>query len=139
MIRFANGHLSLDDTVFRSDPKPTSSKFTLVSFINPIGHVEIPRKVLVRGLKQFYFDLEYPSHYYALMTPGADPRVLREKVFFGRVKLHLLPDLLEKALWSKKHLIWFESKDLNANYRVRKNPLEKDTIKVIQRIMGCSE
>lgn len=139
VMRFAEGRLPLGEIVTDTTNRPLSTKFTLVENFFSIGHVDLCDKFLAKELKSFYQKLEYPSHYYTLLKPGADPKALRSKVAKGDVKLKLLCDLLPQALWAKKHLIWFESDDEHANFRVRSSTVANDTMAIVQGVMRCSE
>jgi len=137
-MTFAEGHLPLGRIIVDTYDRPKSTKFTVVENFFSIAHVDLCDKFLAKKLKSFYQQLEYPPHYYALLKPGADPKVLRSKVAKGEVKLKLLCDLLPQALWAKKHLIWFESDDEHANFRVRYSTLAQDTMAIVQGVMKCS-
>ena len=136
-MRFAEGHLPLGKTIVDTTSRPASTKFTLVKNWFAIGHIDLCPKFLARELKSFYRKLEYPSAYYALLKPGVDPKYLQKKIVSGEIKLQLLSDILKKAPWSKRHLIWFESTEEHANYRVSRSTIAKDTIAVIQGVMEC--
>lgn len=127
--RFLNGHVKIGTRHYMAATKPTSTKFTLLKGIHPIAHFDLTREFLVNELIAFYKKLEYDPAYYALMRHGGKP----EELITHGVKLYLLSDLLHKALWSKKHLVWF-SRDMK-QYRVRRSTVFKDTMCVIQGLV----